>query len=151
MDDLPTVERQPRRGAILVVEDRDDVRQGMAQLLELHGFLVVDAAAGDQALAHLHTDPKGFALMLLDLRMPGSLNGSDVRRTQLTFPELAEIPTVVVSACEPENSVIAQLQADAWIAKPFRFNDLLDVVKRYVTPEATVNDHNHELPTNESP
>ena len=31
--------------------DRDDVRQGMAQLLELHGFLVVDAAAGDFRLA----------------------------------------------------------------------------------------------------
>jgi hypothetical protein len=27
-----------RRGAILVVEDRDDVRQGLAQLLEMHGF-----------------------------------------------------------------------------------------------------------------
>jgi hypothetical protein len=33
----------PRRGAILLVEDRDDVRQGLAQLLELQGFLVADA------------------------------------------------------------------------------------------------------------
>ena len=62
------------------------MRQGMAQLLELHGFLVVDAAAGEQALAHLHTDPKGFALMLLDLRMPGAMNGSDVRRTSSRSP-----------------------------------------------------------------
>ena len=30
----------------------------------------------------------------------------------------------------------AQLRADAWIEKPFRFDDLLDVVKRYVTPNA---------------
>jgi CheY-like chemotaxis protein len=134
MDDLPTVERQPRRGAILVVEDRDDVRQGMAQLLELHGFLVVDAAEGEQALTHLHTNPKGFALMLLDLRMPGAMTGSDVRRTQLTFPELADIPTVVVSASEPECGIVAQLHADAWIEKPFRFDDLLEVVRRYVTP-----------------
>jgi CheY-like chemotaxis protein len=129
-----STERTPRRGAILVVEDRDDVRQGMAQLLELHGFLVVDAAEGAQALAHLHTDPKGFALMLLDLRMPGAMNGSDVRRTQLTFPELADIPTVVVSASEPEGGIVAQLHADAWIEKPFRFDDLLEVVRRYVTP-----------------
>ena len=69
MDDPPTQERQPRRGAILLVEDRDDVRQGMAQLLELHGFLVVDASAGEQALEHLRTDPQGFALLLLDLRV----------------------------------------------------------------------------------
>ena len=44
MDNVTDAERPPRRGAILVLEDRDDVRQGMAQLLELHGFLVVDAA-----------------------------------------------------------------------------------------------------------
>lgn len=127
-------ERTPRKGAILVVEDRDDVRQGMAQLLELHGFLVVDAAAGEQALAHLRTDPKGFALMLLDLRMPGRLDGTDVRQRQLTTPELADIPTVVVSATEPDGVVRDQMRADAWIEKPFRFDDLLAVVRQYVTP-----------------
>ena len=136
MDPLPAVERPPRRGAILVVEDRDDVRQGMAQLLELHGFVVVDAAGGAQALDHLRTDPSGFALMLLDLRMPGGLNGSDVREQQLTTPELADIPTVVVSATEADGAVRAQLRADAWIEKPFRFDDLLAVVRQYVTPNA---------------
>ena len=136
MDPLPAVERSPRRGAILVVEDRDDVRQGMAQLLELHGFVVVDAAGGAQALDHLRTDPRGFALMLLDLRMPGGLNGSDVREQQLTTPELADIPTVVVSATEADGAVRAQLRADAWIEKPFRFDDLLAVVRQYVTPNA---------------
>jgi CheY-like chemotaxis protein len=134
MGDPPTPERQPRRGAILLVEDRDDVRQGMAQLLELHGFLVVDAAAGEQALEHLRTDPQGFALLLLDLRMPGPIDGGDVRRSQLKSPDLAEIPTVVVTASEPDGAARAQLRADAWIEKPFRFDDLLDVVKRYVTP-----------------
>jgi CheY-like chemotaxis protein len=134
MDPIPAVERPPRRGAILVVEDRDDVRQGMAQLLELHGFVVVDAAGGEQALDHLRTDPSGFALMLLDLRMPGALNGSDVREQQLTTPELADIPTVVVSATEADAAVRAQLHADAWIEKPFRFDDLLAVVRQYVTP-----------------
>jgi CheY-like chemotaxis protein len=120
----------------------------MAQLLELHGFLVVDAAEGEQALTHLRTDPKGFALMLLDLRIPGGMDGCDVRRRQLTSPDLADIPTVVVSATEPDTRITALLRADAWIEKPFRFDDLLDVVKRYVTPEATELDHNHELPAN---
>ena len=134
MDDVPSAERQPRRGAILVVEDRDDVRQGMAQLLELHGFLVVDAAAGEQALEHLRTDPDAFALLLLDLRMPGPIDGGDVRRSQLNSPDLAEIPTVVVTATEPDRTERAQLRADAWIEKPFRFDDLLSIVRQYVTP-----------------
>ena len=129
-------EPRPRRGAILVVEDRYDVRQGMAQLLELHGFLVVDAAGGEQALEHLRSDPQGFALILLDLMMPGPMSGHDLRSSQMAAPALAEIPTIVVSASEPDAAVRAGLHADAWIAKPFRFDELLALVKQYVTPEA---------------
>ncbi len=126
-----------RRGAILLVEDRYDVRQGMAQLLELHGFVVVDAANGEQALGHLATDPRGFALILLDLMMPGPINGCELRKRQLTIPTLAEIPTIVVSATDPDVAGRATLRPDGWVAKPFRFSDLLTIVKQYVTPEAS--------------
>jgi CheY-like chemotaxis protein len=126
----------PRRGAVLVVEDREDVRQGMAQLLELHGFLVVDAANGAQAIEHLRTDPRGFAVILLDLMMPGPLDGSAFRAQQLAAPDLAPIPTIVVTAADINSDVRADLGADAWIEKPFRFDDLLAVVRQYVTPEA---------------
>jgi DNA-binding response OmpR family regulator len=125
----------PRRGAILVVEDRDDVRQGLAQLLELHGFLVFDAADGEQALAHLKADPETIALVLLDLILPGTLSGRDVRAQQLADPRLSGVPTVIVSACEPDLRGRAQLQAEAWLEKPFRFDALLEIVKRYVVPE----------------
>jgi CheY-like chemotaxis protein len=128
--------RDRRRGAVLVVEDRDDVRQGMAQLLELHGFVVVDAANAEEALVHLGTDPPGFALILLDLMMPGRLNGSEFRARQLAAPELADIPTLVVSATCPDPAARIELHPDAWIEKPFRFDDLLAIVRHYVTPEA---------------
>lgn len=124
-----------RRGAILVIEDRDDVRQGLAQLLELHGFLVFDASDGEQALTHLKTDPETIALVLLDLILPGPLSGRDLRAQQLADPRLAQVPTVVVSACEPDLRGRAQLQPEAWLEKPFRFDALLEIVKRYVIPE----------------
>jgi CheY-like chemotaxis protein len=125
----------PRRGAILVVEDRDDVRQGLAQLLELHGFLVFDAADGAHALDHLHADPASIALILLDLMLPAPWSGKDLRAHQLADPQLADIPTVVISACEPDLRGRAQLRPEAWLEKPFRFDTLLQVVKKYVTPE----------------
>jgi CheY-like chemotaxis protein len=125
-----------RRGAVLVIEDREDVRQGMAQLLELHGFLVVDAASGAQALQHLHCDPRGFAAILLDLMMPGPLNGHEFRLRQLAAPELSPIPTIVVTAADINPALRGELAPDAWVEKPFRFDDLLALVKRYVTPEA---------------
>ena len=124
----------PHRGAILVIEDRDDVRQGLAQLLELNGFLVADACNGEQALHHLTDDAEGIALILLDLGLPG-VSGAQVRAEQLADPRLAGIPTIVLTASDMPASERAAFSADAWLEKPFMFDDLLALVKRYVTPE----------------
>ena len=102
----------PRRGAVLVVEDRDDVRQGMAQLLELHGFLVEDARDAEEALSQLHAEPNGFALILLDLLLPGGVNGWDFRKRQLADPTLADIPTVVITAINVDQEERSALRID---------------------------------------
>ena len=125
----------PRRGAILVVEDRDDVRQGLAQLLELHGYLVEDAATGEQALQQLKSQPDGFALILLDLMLPGVLSGREVRMRQLADPTLASIPTIVVSGAEVDARDREGLGAEAWLDKPYRFDELMTLIKRYVVSE----------------
>lgn len=127
-----------KRGAILVVEDRDDVRQGLAQLLELHGFLVSDARDGEDALQQLTSNPEGFALVLLDLMLPGAISGSDIRVRQLADPVLATLPTIVVTASDLDQRERLGLRPDAWLDKPFRFDDLLLLVKRYVVSEGSV-------------
>ena len=135
---IPPITPAPRRGAILLIEDREDVRQGLAQLLELHGFLVSDARDGAEALEQLTSDPEGFALILLDLGLPGTVSGRDVRMRQLATPALAAVPTIVVTATDLEHRERLALQPDAWLDKPFRFDDLLELVKRYVVPEGSV-------------
>jgi DNA-binding response OmpR family regulator len=130
-------ERAPRRGAILLVEDRDDVRQGLAQLLELHGFLVADARTGEEALQQLTADPDGFALVLLDLVLPGTVSGRDVRLRQLSDPILSTVPTIVLTASDLQQKDRVGLDPDAWLDKPFRFDDLLELVRRYVVSEGS--------------
>lgn len=124
-----------KRGAILVIEDRDDVRQGLAQLLELHGYLVADASTGEQALEQLTSDPAGYALVLLDLMLPGAISGRDVRLRQLSDPQLRAVPTIVVSAADINHSERMGLDPDAWLDKPYRFDDLMELIKRYVVSE----------------
>ena len=126
----------PHRGTVLLIEDRDDVRQGMAQLLELHGFLVTDARTADDALRLITAAPGDFALILLDLMLPGSLSGWDFRMRQLADPVLAAVPTVIVS-CERAEDERAALRADGWLEKPFQFDALLHIVKRYVVSEGS--------------
>ena len=124
----------PRHGSILVVEDREDVRQGLAQLLEMHGYLVADARDGEDALAQLDASRDTVALILLDLVLPGSISGHDVRARQLADAQLAHIPTIVVTASDLSADERLPLQPDGWLDKPFRFDDLLALVKRYVVP-----------------
>lgn len=124
-----------RRGAILLVEDRDDVRQGLAQLLEYNGFLVEEASDGRAALSHLDRSDTTIALMVLDLTLPGDVSGGDIRGLMLADPAYADIPTIIVTASEIDPPGRAGLCPNAWLEKPFRFDELLDLVKRFVIPE----------------
>src|SRR5215470_17464588 len=85
---------EPRDGDILLIEDQDDVRDGLAQLLELHGFNVIAAPDADQGLRELDEQSDGVALIILDLLLPGHASGSDFRALQLADPLLASIPTI---------------------------------------------------------
>jgi DNA-binding response OmpR family regulator len=138
IDTTPSPQGPPqlnaRRGAILIVEDRDDVREGLSQLLELQGYVVFEAGNFDQAFAQLQSSPQGIALILLDLNLPGP-GGEQVRATQLANPALSQIPVIVVSASGPDVPGGAALNAAAWLEKPFRFGQLLEEVRRFVLPE----------------
>jgi two-component system copper resistance phosphate regulon response regulator CusR len=126
-----------RRGAILLVEDRDDVRQGLAQLLEFNGFLVEEARDGRAALAHLDRGHADIALIVLDLVLPGDVSGGDIRGRMLADPFHADIPTIIVTASEIDAPGRAGLCPTAWLEKPFRFDQLFELVKRFVVPEAS--------------
>lgn len=108
----------------------------MAQLLELHGFTVIEAPDADQGMRELTAKPHGVALIVLDLLLPGPVSGLDFRAHQLADPELDAIPTIVITATEVDGSDRARLRADGWLDKPFRFDSLLQLVKRYVVDES---------------
>jgi CheY-like chemotaxis protein len=126
-----------RRGEILLIEDREDVREGLAQLLELHGFMVTEAADGDRGIRELTAQPQAFALVLLDLLLGDSMGGVDFRLRQLGDPQLADVPTIVITATEVAADDRAPLHPEGWLEKPFRFDALLELVKRYVVAEAS--------------
>jgi DNA-binding response OmpR family regulator len=126
---------EPRRGEILLIEDRDDVREGLSQLLEMHGFMVTEVPDAEHGLGELAAQPHGFALIVLDLLLPGSVGGTGFRARQLADPQLAPIPTIVITASDVEVIERSRLRADGWLDKPFRFDSLLELVKRYVIPE----------------
>jgi CheY-like chemotaxis protein len=116
---------------VLVVEDNDTTRQRMSNVLRGHGYHVAEATDGLDALRKVTADR--FDVILLDLVLP-HVDGWQFRATQLRHPELARIPTVIVTVRplrEPDRYV---LRTEDVIHKPFEDADLLNAVERVCRP-----------------
>ena len=113
--------------SVLVVEDNDTTRQRITTLLDAHGFAVTEAVDGRDALNKVLTRP--FKVIVLDLVLP-HVDGWQFRATQMAHPELARIPTVIVTVQALREPARYALRADNVIRKPFEDADLLALVRR---------------------
>ncbi len=114
----------PRPKTVLLVEDNDETREGVSTLLQLEGYMVVIARDGDEGLAHLRRglDP---CVILLDLMMPGRMDGLAFRRQQLHDPRLAAIPVIVCSGHDEVKRKAAELGISVFCQKPLEIEELL--------------------------
>lgn len=105
---------------VLVVDDHDDTRWSVAELLRAAGFRVLEAADAAAALRLAASDPPP-ALALVDVGLPGR-SGIELRR------ELA-VPALLVSGY-PRRHLLAHglLPGDLLLQKPVYPRDLLAIV-----------------------
>jgi two-component system sensor histidine kinase/response regulator len=83
---------------LLVIEDDEDTRTSVAELLEEHGYQVGRASNGQEAEAYLRRNPRPDCIVL-DLWMP-VMDGWQFT-SRLQQPGVAPIPIVVITAAEP--------------------------------------------------
>ena len=112
---------------VLIVEDDPDTREMLGKFLELEGFHVETAANGQQALDKLATGVNA-SVIVLDLMMP-VMDGWQFRRRQAEDARIAKIPTIIVSAAGRDR--MAQVSADAYLAKPIDMEELLTRVSEF--------------------
>ena len=84
-------------------------------------FNTVEAENGRIALEEMRKPDNDFDLVLLDLMMP-EMNGYEVLAEMMDDPKLSEIPVVVMSATDSQDSVSQCLQLGAldYLVKPIR-------------------------------
>lgn len=80
---------------ILVVDDDDDFREALVEVLSSAGYPVAQAANGEEALLKVAEEIPG--IILLDLKMPG-IDGWGVMERLRAEPRSAAIPILVLSA-----------------------------------------------------
>ncbi len=110
------------RGAgtcVLLVEDEDQLRRVMRDLLERDGYTVAEARDGVQALDQV--DRFAPDVIILDLNLPG-LDGYSVLTQLRSRPATRGIPVMVLTAKGDEDNEVRvfELGADDFITKPFR-------------------------------
>ncbi|HEY0708362.1 MAG TPA: response regulator, partial [Polyangia bacterium] len=88
----------PKR--VLVVEDDEEIREHLEELLEEEGFAVATASDGYQALTWLRDHPEQAGVVLLDLMMP-VMDGFEFLRRKDKEPSLASVPVIVITAAGP--------------------------------------------------
>lgn len=113
---------------ILLVEDDDDYREGLADILRSEGYSVRCAANGLEALEYLKKSESRPSLILLDLMMP-VMNGWDFRERMLAEASLVDIPVIILSAA-PGATDAAALHPAGALQKPVELAALLKLVEQ---------------------
>lgn len=125
----------PARARLLVVEDDPDVGEALSLLLEDDGHDVELVRTGAEALAACRTRRPDVALV--DVSLPGGMDGLELTRALGEDPRTREVPVLLVSARAHEDDVAAGLAAGAhaYVVKPFRPDRLLSLVASTVVGE----------------
>jgi CheY-like chemotaxis protein len=138
---VPSAERG--EGLILVCDDDPGIRVVVAEQLRQHGYDILEASSGEEAIsvareqtaraaglrsdAGLPTQP--IAAILMDLYMP-DLNGWEALEQLRDSPATASIPVIILSVSPPTERVLPKGAAQGWVQKPFNESLLMAELQR---------------------
>jgi PAS domain S-box-containing protein len=135
----PVQELQKGHGElILFVDDDRSVREMVAPSLTEHGYRVLTAANGAEALGLLGEQEHEVGLVLTDVAMPVMDGPEMMEKLHSRQPNL---PVVLMSGTFDAGKTPLPAQAAAFLAKPFRFEQLLAVVAGVLRANRPANKH----------
>jgi two-component system cell cycle response regulator DivK len=116
---------------ILVVEDQEDNRRIIRDLLQSVGYQLIEAADGAAGVRLAKEERPD--LILMDIQLP-VLDGYEATRRIKADPELRPIPIVVVTsyALSGDDAKAKTAGCDAYVAKPFSPRALLATIRKFL-------------------
>jgi two-component system cell cycle response regulator DivK len=116
---------------VLVVEDTEDNRRIVYDLLTASGYQVLEArdGAAGMAMAAEHRPD----LILMDVQLP-ELDGYEATRRLKADPDLRDIPVIAVTAyaLSDDEGKARAAGCDGYVAKPFSPRQLLATVRKFI-------------------
>ena len=116
---------------ILVVEDQEDNRQILRDLLGSAGYDLTEAENGEEAIASVAR--RRPDLILMDIQLP-VMDGYEATRRIRTNPDLKSVPIIAVTSYALAGDEDKALAAgcDGYVTKPYSPRDLLAKVRTYL-------------------
>ena len=131
IDDKGLVLPRGGDGTLILCDDDPGIRTIVGEHLKQHGYTILEASDGMQAIALAETHE--VSAILLDLYMPG-LTGWETLQRLKNSPATARIPVVILSVLSPSATPREERQAasaaQGWVQKPFNEGLLLAELSR---------------------
>ncbi|CAD7800467.1 Response regulator MprA [Chryseobacterium aquaeductus] len=119
----------PRVNKVLVVDDSPAIVDSIEMMLDFEGFEIEKFYKGSDMLKTLDAESKPN-LILMDMWLSGE-DGRDICREIKANDSLKDIPVLIMSASRGLEQSALDAGADAFIAKPFDLDDMVDKIKLY--------------------
>jgi len=118
----------------LVVEDDAEIRHLAAALLEESELRVIECESAEAALSVMQRLESGIALLFVDIRLPGLIDGLDLARLVRThWPHV----NVIVTSGAPGDHLARLPEGAAYMLKPWRPLDVLIAAERSLPRHAS--------------
>ncbi|MEK6546081.1 MAG: response regulator [Nitrospinota bacterium] len=121
-----------KRESILIVDDNENIRGLLKNVLMFEGYETASATNGKEALEMLATDQKPD-LILMDIEMP-VMDGYQTCKEIRDNKEYSSIPIIVLTAVYNKNVIkkVLTIGANDYIAKPFEPEELLARISSHI-------------------
>jgi CheY-like chemotaxis protein len=117
-------------GRILVVDDSEPVRLVISRAVAKLGFTSDLARDGAQAISLFTADPGLYAAALVDVKLPGGMNGVDVvRELRSLRPEFPAVLTSGYTLGEAMIESFARVDSVGFLQKPFKLDSLASALR----------------------
>jgi two-component system cell cycle response regulator DivK len=116
---------------ILVIEDTEDNRQIVRDLLTSVGYEIIEAMDGVEGVARAQADHPD--LILMDIQLP-EIDGYEATRRIRAISELARVPIIAVTsyALSGDEAKTREAGCDGYVAKPFSPRQLLAKIREFL-------------------
>ncbi len=116
---------------ILVVEDHEDNRRILRDLLTSVGYEIIEAVTGEEGVASAETGHPD--LILMDIQLPG-IDGYEATRRVRAHPDLRQVPIIAVTSYALSGDDVKAREAGCtdYVPKPFSPRALLAKIRQYL-------------------